>query len=260
VRALVLVVATGSVAHAETWYTYAAFRNDVFSEAIPPMDDVGFTHDNVFSLRRANDRDAFGGAFQHRFITSRDDRRRWDQVDLVALGERTLPYGLLAGVRLGPTLGGNFGGRWMQNGWHSISGTGPTVDEGLANDYPGGRRIGALAGAHVRWQVERDYLQGYAILDSQVAVGQTGVTSVESVAGGHARWWHLGASAELAVARYHVSDDNLALPGGYRTGWQLEWRVGVDVAWSRFRVSYQYRANESGSGEPVGVIAFQSRR
>jgi hypothetical protein len=224
------------------------------------MDDVGFTHDNVFSLRRAEDAYAFGGAFQHRFITSRTDRRRWDQVDLVAIGERVLPHDLLAGVRFGPTLGGNFGGRWMQNGWHSITGTGPTIDQGLANDYPGSRRVGLIGGARARWQQGNEWGLGYASVDGQLAVGQTGVTSFETAIGGHARWRHFGAGAELAVTRYHVGDPNLALPGGYRTGWQLEWRVGVDVAWSRFQLSYQYRANESGSGEPVGVVSFESRR
>lgn len=259
-RALLLVAITGSVAHAETWYTYAAVRNDVFSELIPPMDDVGFTHDTVLSLRRAEGPNAFGGALQHRLITSRTDRRRWDQLDIVAVGERVLPYGLLAGVRVGPTLGGNLGGRWIQNGWHSITGTGPTIDEGLANDYPGDRRVGAIAGARGRWQHGNEWLLGYASVDGQVAVGQTGVTGFETAIGGHARWRHLGAGTELAVSRYHVDDPGLALPGGYRAGWQLEWRVGVDVAWSRFRLSYQYRANESGSGEPVGVVAFEARR
>jgi hypothetical protein len=30
----------------------------------------------------------------------------------------------------------------------------------------------------------------------------------------------------------------------------------VEVAWSRYRLSYEYRANEGGSGEPIGVLAF----
>jgi hypothetical protein len=257
---VVLLVLACSAAHAETWYTYAAFRNDAFSELEVPLDDQGFTHDNVLSLRRAEGEYAFGGALQHRWITSRTDRRRWDQLDLVATGERVVAPGLLAGARVGPTFGGNFGGRWMQNGWHAISGTGPTVDQGLANDYQGGRKVGLLAGVRGRWQIGGERVLGYAVVDGQGAVGQTGVSSIESAAGGQARWRHVGASAEVAVTRYHVGDPNLALPGGYGAGWQLEWRVGVDVTWSRFRISYQYRANEGGSGEPVGVLGFEARR
>ena len=42
------------------WHTYAAFRNDVFTELDPPIDDLGFTHDNVFSLRRQRGDTTFG--------------------------------------------------------------------------------------------------------------------------------------------------------------------------------------------------------
>lgn len=254
-----LLALAARTATAETWDTYAALRNDAFSEALPPFDDVGFTHDNVFALRRQHGDLAFGGGFQHRWITSRIDRRRWDQVDLVARGEHAWPHRITTSARIGPTLGGNFGGRYLQNGWHSISGTGPTVDQGLANDYPGGRKIGLLAGLGARIEVGEELLRGFARVDGQLA-GGAGVSSVDSTIGGSVVWRHVGAEAELALTRYHVADPNLALPGAYGSGWQLEWRAGVFVAWSRFRVSYQYRANEGGSGEPIGVIAFQSRR
>lgn len=247
-------------ANTVTWHTYAAFRNDAMSELVPPLDDQGFTHDNAFTLRRQDGRVAFGGGFLHRWITSRRDRRRWDQLDIVALVERTWPHQIVTTARLGPTLGGNFGGRFLQNGWHVLTNTGPTLDEGLQDTYPDGRKLGVLVGLRTRAMVGDERLHGYGVVDAQLAVGQTGVTSIEAAAGGSASTRHVGAHVEVVVTRYHVNDPLLALPGGYRPGWQFEWRVGVHVAWSRFRLSYQYRANESGSGEPIGVIAFQSRR
>jgi len=277
------------------WLTYAAFRNDVFTDLIPPMDDRGFTHDNVFLLRRRGGPYTFGGGFVHRFITSRIDRRRWDLVELFATAEHAWqPFGdtsvATGSLRVGPNLGGNWGGRYLQNGWHAISKTGPTVDEGLANHYPGDRTYGFVVGSRVRASIgdgarassgdraearigdggqasdgavgvtSRDRLQGYTFVDGQLALGGTGVTQMEAALGGSAASKHFGAHVEIALTRYHVGDPNLALPGAYRTGFQFEWRVGVDVHWSRFRVGYEYRANESGSGEPVGVVEFSSTR
>ena len=105
------------------WLTYAAFRNDVFSELIPPMDDRGFTHDNVFVLRRRTGIYTFGGGFVHRFITSRIDRRRWDLVELFAtaehewqpFGDRSLATGAL---RAGPNLDDNQNDHYLQNNQH----------------------------------------------------------------------------------------------------------------------------------------------
>jgi hypothetical protein len=253
------------------WLTYAAFRNDVFTELDPPIDDVGFTHDNVFALRRQAGRDTLGGSFVHRFITSRVDRRRWDLVELFATGERILmepePLAVTATVRAGPTLGGNWGGRYMQNAFHAITKLGPTVDEGLANDYPGSREIGFVAGGRARASVSRDRsplrgpaTEAYSFVDGQVAIGGTGVTSMQAAIGGNLASAHVGAHLEIAVARYHVGDPYLALPGAYRSGWQFEWRVGVDVHWSRFRLGYEYRANESGSGEPMGLFEVSTTR
>jgi hypothetical protein len=265
IRALALIAALWRVADAEPyWLTYAAMRNDAFSELIPPLDDVGFTHDNVFTLRRRSGLHTFGGSFVHRFITSRSDRRRWDLVELFATGERewspaTTWLVIATALRAGPMLAGNWGGRYMQNGWHVISKTGPTVDEGLANQYPGGRRAAFALGGRVRASAG-ELLQGYTFVDAQVALGGTGVTSAEAALGASAASRYLGAHVELGIARYHTGDPYLALPGAYRPGFQLEWRVGVDVHWSRFRIGYEYRANESGSGEPVGVIEFSSTR
>ena len=249
------------------WLFYAAFRNDVFTELIPPMDDRGFTHDNVFVLRRRTAPYTFGGGFVHRFITSRIDRRRWDLAEVFALAEHAVlrpfadgtPTTLVGSLRLGPVAGGNFGGRYLQNGWHEISETGPTVDEGLANDYPGDRRFGLVAGARGRASVG-ERVQAYGFVDGQVALGGTGVTSMQTAVGVSGALAHVGAYVEVALARYHVGDPYLALPGAYASGVQFEWRVGVDVHWSRFRVGYEYRANEGGSGEPIGVVEFSSTR
>ncbi len=257
--------ANATAGDAATWHTYAALRNDAFTDLTPPLDDQGFTHDNVFQLVRARGELGFGGRFMHRWLTSNVDYRRWDQLELTALAEWR-PALDLARIhidtqgRLGPTFGGNFGGRYLQNGWHAISGTGPTLDSGnLADDYFGARRFGVLAGARARGTLGNERLNGYAIIDGQVGLG-AGVSSVETAVGGSASTRHVGSHVEIAVTRYRVSDELLALPGGYGAGWQLEWRAGIHVAWSRFRISYQYRANEGGSGEPIGVIAFQSRR
>jgi hypothetical protein len=275
------------------WLSYAAFRNDVFTELDPPIDDVGFTHDNVFALRRQAGRDTIGGSFVHRFITSRVDRRRWDLVELFATGERVLiepaplpeptsaptsaaptsatpsriPLSISATLRAGPTLGGNWGGRYMQNAFHALTKFGPTVDEGLANDYPSEREIGLVVGGRARASVSRDRspqrgpaTEAYSFVDGQVAIGGSGVTSMQTAIGGNLASAHVGAHLELAVARYHVGDPNLALPGAYRSGWQFEWRVGVDVHWSRFRLGFEYRANESGSGEPMGLFEVSTTR
>jgi hypothetical protein len=272
------------------WLTYAAFRNDAFTELDPPIDDFGFTHDNVFALRRQTGTDTFGGSFVHRIITSREDRRRWELIELFATGERSLldratsqtvtpsvatdvpqlagiPFSLTTTLRAGPTFAGNFGGRYMQNGWHAISKTGPTIDEGLANDYPGDRELGFVVGGRARASAARDpspqhgqQTEAYSFVDAQVALGGTGVTSMQAALGGNLTSAHLGVHLELAVARYHVGDPYLALPGAYRSGWQFEWCVGVDVHWSRYRVGYEYRANESGSGEPMGLLEVSTTR
>ncbi len=262
------------------WLTYAAFRNDVFTELDPPIDDVGFTHDNVLVLRRRAGSDTFGGSFVHRFLTSRQDRRRWDLVELFATAERAwqrddaaqyadpaqdadpAPARLRAttALRAGPTFGGNFGGRYIQNAFHAITKLGPTLDEGLANDYPGGREVGFVLGGRARASIGDERWQGYSFVDGQLALGGTGATSFEATLGGSAASAHLGAHVEVALTRYHVGDPYLALPGAYRPGLQFEWRAGIDVHWSRFRIGYEYRANESGSGEPMGVVEFSSAR
>ncbi|HEY5946549.1 MAG TPA: hypothetical protein VIV40_13700 [Kofleriaceae bacterium] len=281
-RCWAIVCALGGVAHADErwpripeatsamaepyWLTYAAFRNDAFTELDPPIDDQGFTHDNVFALRRQAGVDTFGGSFVHRFITSRTSNDRWDLVELLATHERTWPDllatewpHLTTHERVGLALGGNFGGRYIQNGFHALTKTGPTLDQGLQNRYPDDRKAGFVVGGGARAAVG-DRVQGYGLLDGQLAIGDTGVTSMQAAIGGEAMARHVGAHVELALTRYHTEDPNLRLPGAYGVGFQFEWRVGVDVHWSRFRLGYEYRANESGSGEPMGLIEFSSRR
>lgn len=140
-----------------------------------------------------------------------------------------------------------------------LVGTGPTVDEGLQNTYPGGRRLGIVAGGRASGAIGGD-VAAYGDVTAQLALGATGVTMLDATAGARAqhRWRRtaLGAHVELAVTRYHVADPYLALPGGYGAGWQLEWRAGLDLAVGRYRISYEYRDNEGGSGEPIGVVAF----
>lgn len=242
-----------------------ALRNDVFTELIPPIDDSGFTHDFEIQFWRPSGDYVIGGALIDRWITE-DTRfvggRRRDQLDLLGTLDRTWAtprQAITAGVRLGPTLTGNLGGRWMQNGWHTLCGCGSTLADGLQDRYEGDGDVGALAGGRVRGELGNDVVQGFGFVDGALALG-TGVSAIEGAVGarvgGRAGRIALGAQLELAVMRFHVVDDRLALPGAYRRGLQGAWRLGMHVAWSRYRIDYEYRANEDGSGEPIGVVAF----
>lgn len=261
-RWLLLAVALGlgRTAAADGWGGRAAIDNDAFTDVVPPLDDQGFTNDLALEIHRSDADLAIGGSIFHRMITANDaSRRRWDQLDLRAtLGWQWRPAVELV-AWLGPSFGGNLGGLAIQDTWHRWSGTGPTVDEGLQNVYPGDRRVGVIAGGRARGSVGGD-VAAYGDAAGQLALGATGVTLLGLTGGARARhrWGGttVGAHAELAVTRYHVGDPYLALPDGYGAGWQLEWRVGVDVRFGRYGVSYEYRANEGGSGEPIGVVAF----
>lgn len=261
-RAAVAVLLLGGAAHAETWRLRAAIGNDAFTELIPPLDDQGFTNDLALAVARTGGDLSFGGAITHRIITARTGGLRWDQLDIVATAERTWPRGLAAGAWLGAGLGGNFGGRAIQNWWHDVSGTGQTLEQGLPPTYRGDRRAALLLGARETAAIGRR-VQGYHVLAGQLALGETGVTRTEAAAGvrgiGRIGRTELGAHGELAVAYYRVGDPDLKLRGGYGEDWQLEWRLGAHVAWSRYRISYEYRANEGGSGEPIGALAFELR-
>jgi hypothetical protein len=195
----------------------------------------------------------------HRWITEETDipsGRRRDLVDLVATVER--PWRFLTGsARVGPTFTGNLGGRYMQNGWHYLCRCGTLLEDGLQSEYEGDTDAGVLAGARIR-AASGTWAQAYAFADGQVSLG-TGVSSFETAGGGIVEGVRganrFGAHGELAVMRFHVADERLALPGAYRRGWHGAWRLGVHFARGRIRIDYEYRTNESGSGEPFAVIA-----
>ena len=258
-RLVVLIAALGTLPEIAGADIRIAIGNDVFTDAIPPMDDSGFTNDIDIHFWRPYRAYLLGARLVHRWITEDTDLpsgRRRDLVDLVATVER--PWRFLTGsARVGPTLTGNLGGRYMQNGWHYLCRCGTLLEDGLQSEYEGGTDLGALGGARLR-AMYGTWARAYAFADGQVSIG-TGVSSFETAGGGlveGARGANrFGAHAELAVMRFHVDDERLALPGAYRPGWHGAWRLGVHYARGRVRVDYEYRANESGSGEPFAVIA-----
>lgn len=250
------VMTLPEIAHADM---RIAVGNDVFTDVTPPIDDSGFTNDIDIAFWRPLRAYLVGGRFMHRWITEVTDMRggrRRDLVDVLATGERPWRF-VTASARVGPTFTGNLGGRYMQNGWHSICRCGTLLEDGLQSEYERGSDAGLLAGLRLR-ATYGTWAQAYAFTDGQVALG-TGVTSFETAGGGlvdrplgRSRF---GAHVELAVMRFHVVDERLALPGAYRPGWQGAWRLGVHYARGRVRIDYEYRANESGSGEPFAVLA-----
>lgn len=258
--ALAIACAAG-VAHADA---RIAHGNDAFSELEPPLDDQGFTTDLSFAMWRPYRGYLIGGSWFHRWLTEVGGYRRHDLLEVTATVERS--WGerrvreLTVTLRSGPAFTGNFGGRFLQNGWHSISGSGPTLDSGgLADMYIANRAFGWLAGERAVGAIGIPAVQAYGVIDAQVSLG-TGVSSFELAAGARAyhriRCVELGAHAEIALDRFATSDDALTLRGGYGTGsWQRAWRAGVHVAWNRTMIAYEYRANEGGSGEPIGVLA-----
>ena len=262
-RSLALHLALAStlcpIASAESWGGRAAIGNDAFADVVPPIEDQGFTNDLALEIHRADNDVKIGGSTFHRMITANDvTRRRWDQLDLRAIIAWQWRPTVELGAWLGPSFGGNFAGLAIQNTWHRWSRSGPTVEQGLQNVYPADRRVGVVAGGHARASSGGD-LGAYGDLTGQLALGSTGVTLLTVAVGGRARhrWGGtaLAAHVELAVAGYRIDDPNLALPGGYGAGWQLEWRAGIELTTGRYHISYEYRANEGGSGEPIGVVA-----
>lgn len=262
VALLVLVLSTlASSAHADFRY---AMGNDTFSEAAPPYDDDGFTHEMDVRFWRPYRGYLIGGRLFDRWITEvpRSAGGRRDLIEVVGTIERMWEAGgrdLSVSGRAGPSFTGNLGGRWMQNGFHNLCGCGQTLDQGLQSRYDGDGGVGALIGSRVRGSVGIPVAQAYGVVDGQAVLG-AGVTWIDAAAGARlttwAGWAELSAHGEVAVMRFHAADERLAIPGGYGTGWQGAYRIGVHMAWSRFRIEFQYRANEGGSGEPIGVVAF----
>jgi hypothetical protein len=263
--AIAATVALGAAsARADSWEVDATWGNDLFTELIPPIDDSGFTNDLGLALRQQRGALVVGGSIRHRMITEVFGRRRWDQLELFATAERRWSY-VDGGARLGPSFAGSLGGRAIQNTWHRITRSGPTLDEGLQSDYDGDHRIALIAGIDARAHIGAPLHQLYIAADAQLALGSTGVSWLEVAAGARVahdlRRVRLGAHGEVAASRFSVDDPNLVLRGGYGTdGTQLSYRVGVDVAWSRYQLAYTYRANEGGSGEPFGVVELIVRR
>jgi len=257
---LLALVALTSAARADA---RIAHGNDAFSELVPPLDDTGFTTDLAFAMWRPWRGYDVGGSYLHRWLTSKVSDDREDLVELTATVSRR--WGpryreLRLGARTGPVVTGNWGGRWLQNAWHAASRSGPTLDEGLADHYPAERALGWLAGGRASGAWGVPAVQAYSVADVQLAVG-TGVSSLELAAGVRAfarvRCVEIGAHLEGALDRFSVAGGALTLRGGFGTGrWERAWRVGIHVAWNRTMVSYEYRANEGGSGEPIGVVSL----
>jgi len=256
---VIAIVAVPATASADLRF---AIGNDTFATT-PPFDDDGFTNDISLAFWRPRGDYLVGGALLDRWVTEVGGPRRWDQLELTGTLERTWGErhvrSFTAASRLGPVFGGNVGGRWGQNGFHTLCQCGRLLTEGLQSVYPAERTYGVVAGARGRGSIGTPNVQGYGVVDGQVSVG-AGVTWIEASAGVRVSAvlgnTELAGHVELVGARYHVNDPYLALPGGYGRGWQGEWRAGVQVSWSRYHVEYEYRANESGSGQPLGILGF----
>lgn len=248
-----------SPARAETWEVGFTWGNDLFTELDPPIDDSGFTNDLRLRAARHDGELSFGGTILHRMITERGGPRRWDQLDVLATAERRFPH-VTGSVRLGPSFGGNLGGRALQNAWHAATGTGPTLAQGLQHRYAFPRQATILAGARVQAALGQADEQVYAVADAQhPVVRSAGVGFLDLAAGARVTREtskvDLSGAVELALTRYGSDDPGLTLPGAHRPGaWHVEWRIAVTAAWSRYRVTYQYRGGEGGSGEPIGVV------
>jgi hypothetical protein len=258
--AVVVVARLAAPARADFRFTTG---NDLFADLDPPIEDDGFTNDIAVAFWRARGPYLVGGSLLHRWITEDAGFRRWDQVELLATAERAWgPYVVVA-ARVGPTVGGNWGGRWIQDRWHRFTGD-RTLGNGLQDTYPGGRTYALLAGGAARATVG-GVARGYAVVDAQAALGQTGLSYVEGAAGGalvaRVRCTELAAHVELAIARYHVGDAIMAMPGGYGVdAWEPQWRAGAHLAWRRLKLAFEYRANEGGSGEPIGTVSLTIRQ
>lgn len=253
-----------------------AVGNDLFTSLDFPVDDDGFTHELEVAFTRPYLEYVVGGRLYQRWITEvpRSRGGRTDLLELTTTIERawSIPIGpkdsggtasVTGTTRAGPSLVGNLGGRWMQDGWHRLCDCGASLANGLQSNYEGDTSVGALIGSRVRGSVGIPQVQTYGVIDAQAALG-AGVTFVDAAGGveltARIRRVELAAHVEAAVMRFHTNDERLGLGGGYGSGWQTGYRIGAHVAWSRFRIEYQYRANEGGSGEPIGVLAFTVRQ
>ena len=256
--------AFGAVTDARADFRFA-IGNDSFTAARPVgSDDNGFTNDLELHFWRPWRGYLIGARVVDRWITEEIavGGRRRDVVTVLATGERTWSENersLLLAARVGPTFTGNLGGRSMQNAFHIACHCGRSLDEGLQDTYEGDTDAGVLAGGRAVGSIGLSWIQAYVVGDAQLSVG-TGVSSIEGALGGRilgsSGCNRFGAHVELAVNRFHVDDDRLAIPGSYRRGFQGAWRAGIHFARGRVRADFEYRANEGGSGQPIGVFAL----
>jgi hypothetical protein len=234
-----------------------AIRNDVFTDVTPPADDDGFTHDFDIHFWRPYREYLVGARLVDRWVTERVvyGGIRRDLFDLLATAERTFGDVLTPSLRIGPTFTGNLGGKVIQNAFHTTCHCGRKLSEGLQDTYVGDNDIGLVTAARVYAATTvQPWLAPYAFVDGRLSLG-TGVSSFESTGGAQFRYWRMAAHVELAFMRFHLVDERFEMAGSYRSGWQFGWRAGLQYEKGRVRIGYEYRANEDGSGEPIGVVA-----
>jgi len=247
------------------WQLDVQWWNDLFADP-PPADDQGFTNDFLLGFEWAMKSATGRVEVFYRIITERYGIRRWDQVDLTGAwktSRRVRGWDMATSARTGLSLGGSFGGQAIQGTWHRVTGSGITVDQGLQSLYDGDRRIAVLVGGRGAVSRRLSLVRGRVGIDAQAALGSTGVSRMWTYAGATLevpiQSWRLSLDFELVVARYHTSDPNLKLRGGYGTGaWQLEPRLSLAAGVAGHSFGWQYRANESGSGEAVGLFFFRT--
>ena len=261
-RVLAVVCALAAAAHADDWRGLAMVGNDAWNGVLSHPDDDGFTSDLGLALFDVQGRLALGGSLLHRMITARDSKLRCDLGEVFARAAWQAAPALEIEVRIGPTFAGDLGGYWMQSHWHHLTGYGPKNPSELQDLYTGGTKLGGAGGLRLATaSTWRGPLRAYGSLDMQLAAGGTGVTFAEAMGGlgaaVHVRGVELGIHGELAGGIYHVDDLRLAVPGGYRRGWQLDERIGVSVAYARYRLAFEYHTNETSSGEPFSIFTLE---
>ena len=250
------------VVRADIWELQAVVGNDAFDGVLSHPDDDGFTNDLAFAARRRRGSLALGGSVLDRMITSRAIMRRTDLIEVFARAALVLDDLAMLELRVGPTFVGDLGGQWVQSHWHRMTHTGPRDPRETPSVYMHDLRAAGVVGLHA----ETGYggpLRAYSTLDGQVAVGDTGVSFGEGAGGLRAAVRlgpvELAMFGEVALGRYDVDDAELAMPGAYRPGWQIDRRIGARVGVGRYRVSLEYHTNETSSGEPFTEIMFERR-
>ncbi|MDB4959865.1 MAG: hypothetical protein JWO36_7434 [Myxococcales bacterium] len=255
-------ILVAGVVRADVWEMDAVVGNDAFNGVLSHPDDNGFTNDLGLAIRRRRGDLALGGSVLDRMITSSGIMRRCDLVELFATITWFLDDLRMIELRAGPTVAGDLGGLWVQSHWHRLTRTGPRDPRKLPSVYMHDFRTAGVAGL----RAEAGYggpIRAYGTVDGQFAFGDTGVSFAEGAGGLRASYRigpvELGILGELALGRYRVDDAELAIPGAYRPGWQIDRRIGVRVGMHRYRVAFEYHTNETSSGEAFSEITFERR-